>query len=238
MKRKDGRQTNQIRPLTVERGILKRADGSCRLSQGGTTILCAVFGPLESKSRNELLDRAHIEVIFKPSNAVPGMEEKEIEYHVRNSVENIIISSLHPRTSITIVLQVLADEGSLLAVSINAANIALVDAGVSVRSNLAAITTSLILPHSPSSSSSSSSSSSASSSSTPVLVLDPDLEEQKMALSTFTFVFNNHQKGIVSSVTSGVFSENNYYVCLDFSRTAADKIFAFYRIHFCHAEIK
>jgi len=58
--------------MQVEHGPLQHADGSARFSQGATSVLCSVVGPTEVKPRNELLDRAFIEVIVKPAHGLPS----------------------------------------------------------------------------------------------------------------------------------------------------------------------
>ncbi len=47
----------KLRSLECELGLLKRADGSARLSQGNTRVLCAVYGPAEVKINKEQCDQ-------------------------------------------------------------------------------------------------------------------------------------------------------------------------------------
>jgi exosome complex component RRP46 len=68
---------------------------------------------MEVKQRKEHIDRATVEIVFKPQNGLEGTIETEQEYFIRNTVENVVIAALHPRTSITIVIQVLNDDGSV-----------------------------------------------------------------------------------------------------------------------------
>src|SRR3989344_5320597 len=46
-KRLDGRTVDQIRPIKIKVGVLKRADGSCYLEWGQNKIIAAVYGPRE-----------------------------------------------------------------------------------------------------------------------------------------------------------------------------------------------
>ncbi len=39
--RKDGRQVNEIRPVSIERGYLRNAEGSALIEMGGTKVLCS-----------------------------------------------------------------------------------------------------------------------------------------------------------------------------------------------------
>jgi len=47
----------RLRPLSCDLGVLKRADGSARVVQGDTSVLCAVYGPAEVKASQEQSDR-------------------------------------------------------------------------------------------------------------------------------------------------------------------------------------
>ena len=43
----------------------------------------------------------------------PGVAEKSRERLIRNTCEAVVLGALHPRTSITVVLQVVSDAGSV-----------------------------------------------------------------------------------------------------------------------------
>ena len=47
----------RLRDMKCELGLLERADGSARVIQGTTSVLCAVYGPAEVKVSKELADR-------------------------------------------------------------------------------------------------------------------------------------------------------------------------------------
>lgn len=48
-----------------------------------------------------------------PHPGSPGVAEKSRERLIRNTCEAVVLGALHPRTSITIVLQVISDAGSV-----------------------------------------------------------------------------------------------------------------------------
>ncbi len=52
-----------------------------------------------------------------------------MEALVRAAIAPLVMTELHPRSHVTVVIQVITNAGSLLAVSINAAALALMDAG-------------------------------------------------------------------------------------------------------------
>ena len=46
-KRLDGRALDELRPVTVEAGVLPAADGSARVTHGLNVAVVAVYGPME-----------------------------------------------------------------------------------------------------------------------------------------------------------------------------------------------
>ena len=133
--RKDMRKTNtQLREMEAELGVLEKADGSAKFSQGNTSVICSVIGP--ESAMKERGDKAIIDVVFQPRDKRASEEEKEYELIIRESLESIILTTLYPRTIITVSIQVLLNDGCLLSTSFNAAILALLDAGVAMKTTL------------------------------------------------------------------------------------------------------
>ncbi|EFC46265.1 predicted protein [Naegleria gruberi] len=133
--RRDQRKTsNQLRDMQVELGVLGKADGSVKFSQGNTTVICSVCGP--ESSMKEKGDQAIIDVMFQPRDKKASEEEKEYELIIRQTLENVILTNIYPRTVITISIQVVQYDGCLLSASLNAASLALLDAGVAMKTTL------------------------------------------------------------------------------------------------------
>mmetsp|Transcript_20515 Transcript_20515/g.34377 ORF Transcript_20515/g.34377 Transcript_20515/m.34377 type:complete len:241 (-) Transcript_20515:363-1085(-) len=219
--RDDGRESNQIRTLACERGLLNRADGSARWSQDSSSVLAAVYGPKSVPGYKESPDRATIEVIFKPKNELPGTAERELEHIIAKTVESVILTALHPRTGISIILQVLHDDGSILACAINAACAALVDAGIPMSGLIAAACIAL--------------------SADGQLLLDPLQSEAAEATAMVTLAFTSTKPlpdtprsatptPIVCSVTSGGMTAEEYFQCVDVARTTCERVSAFFQL--------
>lgn len=105
--RGDGRTANQIRPMAVEQGLLNRADGSARFVQGNSSVLAAVYGPAPAKSaRMEILDRARVEVDFKPESGISSPADAERAMLLRRSLEEVVLLSRYPRCVVSVVIQV------------------------------------------------------------------------------------------------------------------------------------
>ncbi|XP_065391616.1 exosome complex component RRP46 isoform X1 [Macaca fascicularis] len=132
-----------LRHFACEQNLLSRPDGSASFLQGDTSVLAGVYGPAEVKVSKEIFNKATLEVILRPKIGLPGVAEKSRERLIRNTCEAVVLGTLHPRTSITVVLQVVSDAGSLLACCLNAACMALVDAGVPMRALFCGVTCAL-----------------------------------------------------------------------------------------------
>ena len=61
--RKDGRRTNELRSIVCEHGHISSADGSCRFTMGGTSVIASIVGPQESNKYFDYnkIDKAHID---------------------------------------------------------------------------------------------------------------------------------------------------------------------------------
>ena len=134
--RSDQRSNNQLRPLSGEPGVLSRADGSARFSHDKTEVLVAVYAPAEVKRARERLDAATIEVIVRPRAGLPGPVERELEQLLISTLEPCLITALHPRTAVSIVVQITHDDGGLLSAALNGTCVALMHAGVPMRGML------------------------------------------------------------------------------------------------------
>ncbi|KAJ1836309.1 exosome non-catalytic core subunit rrp46 [Coemansia sp. RSA 2706] len=210
MSRPDRRDASQIRALHCVLGQLNRADGSAQFSAGNTSVLCGVYGPVDVKVYDEKLDRAHIEVKFRPDIGVPMTKDKWVESAIHNTFEREILGQLHPRTLVQINVQVRQGDGSVDAMAINATTLALIDAGIPLRATVAAATCAVLA--------------------TGDIVVDPTQEEADAAQSTHTFAFSNQQTDGPAYVDSrGEFTMDQYDACYDMCANAVERILAFMR---------
>ncbi|TYH36001.1 hypothetical protein ES332_D13G234700v1 [Gossypium tomentosum] len=220
--REDGRSQNQLRPLACSRNILHRAHGSASWSQGDTKVLAAVYGPKAGTKKNENPEKACIEVIWKPKTGQIGKPEKEYEMILKRTLESVCILTVNPNTTTSIIVQVVNDDGALLPSAINAACMALVDAGIPMKHLAVAICCCVAKSG--------------------YVILDPTkLEEQKMkAFAYLVFPNSVHsvlpegslrvegepiENGIITSVTH----VDDYFYCLERGRAASVKLSDFLR---------
>jgi exosome complex component RRP46 len=156
--------------------------GSSRFNFDKTSVYVGVFGPTEAKSYQRLSDESILVVNY----ALPTGQtfHRETESIVRRTLEPLIVRSQNPMCAIEVSVQVVNDDGGLLSASINAAVSALVDAGVPMRGQAAAVTCAIVADGS--------------------IMLDPTRAEEAAAEACITFVMDG-SGGILTSVCSGAF---------------------------------
>lgn len=140
--RLDGREVDQIRPMTIEIGVLSRADGSCYLEWGKNKILAAVYGPRELHPRRlQKPDEAIIRYRYNMAafsvedRARPGPSRRSIEISKvsRDAFAPVIITKYYPNAVIDVFTEVLQADAGTRTAAINAASIALADAGIPMK---------------------------------------------------------------------------------------------------------
>ncbi|WKY04451.1 hypothetical protein Q1695_005448 [Nippostrongylus brasiliensis] len=151
--RLDGRRPHQIRNINVSLGTIRDAEGSAYLEQGGTKVLCAVYGPFEGKRSRQLEDRCTINCMFSMTRFA-GVERRqriradrksmEIERLIEKAFEGAVLTHLYPMSQIDIYCQIIQSDGSHLAACVNAASLAMSDAGIPMKGIVAAATCSIV----------------------------------------------------------------------------------------------
>ncbi|KAK4626212.1 Exosome complex component SKI6 [Fulvia fulva] len=148
----DGRRWNELRRIHGQMSTQAAADGSSYFEMGNTKVICTVHGPRQARqgggggqSREAAID---VEIGIA---GFSGMDRKrrgksdkrvqEMQYTISSAFSSTVFTQFYPHSTITIVLHVLSQDGALLAACLNAATLALVDAGVPMKDYVAAITT-------------------------------------------------------------------------------------------------
>lgn len=147
-RRLDGRLPDELRPLRIKAGILKRADGSAYIELGKNKILAAVYGPKEMHPRH--LQQADVAVLRCRYNMAPfSVEERkrpgpdrrsmEISKVIREALEPVLFLHLYPRAVIDVFIEILQADAGTRTAGITAASVALADAGIPMRDLVAGI---------------------------------------------------------------------------------------------------
>ncbi|MCE4624465.1 MAG: exosome complex exonuclease Rrp41 [Desulfurococcales archaeon] len=146
--RHDGRRPDEMRPVTMEVGVLSNSDGSALVSFGRTRVLAAVYGPREPPQRYMILpDRALLRVRYhmapfstsERKSPAPSRREIELSKVIREALEDIVLTHLYPRTSIDIFIEVLQADGGTRTAAVTAASLALADAGIPMKALVAGV---------------------------------------------------------------------------------------------------
>ncbi|KAK7501999.1 hypothetical protein BaRGS_00006751 [Batillaria attramentaria] len=208
----DGSSKPSLAAMTCVLGDLSQPDGSAELTHGGAVVRAAVYGPCEVKMSKEILDKATIEVVFKPKVGLPRCEDKSRERLIHDVFEAAVMVSLHPRSSIMIVLQEMENAEGLMATGVNAACLALLDAGISMKFLVAAVVCFVKSDGS--------------------LDLSPETQRGQADLdivASLTFVFSEKDLNIMCVSSTGKYSVEQYDSCLHLCREASKSVFKFFR---------
>ncbi|KAK9240211.1 ribosomal protein S5 domain 2-type protein [Lipomyces kononenkoae] len=135
-----------VRPsaASAKTSFLYRVDGSASWTVGTANVIVSVSGPIEVNKREELPDVATVEIVVRPGTGVTSTREQFLQDRIRKVFAPVIVLDLHPRTLIQIVVQIVQSGDTkmlntmTLSASINATYMALLDAGVPVRSTVSA----------------------------------------------------------------------------------------------------
>ncbi|XP_063985977.1 exosome complex component RRP46 [Diachasmimorpha longicaudata] len=199
-----------LREMNCELNQLSMPDGSTMFMQGDTCVAAGVYGPVEARLAKMLHDKAHIEVTFSPAKGPPSIDGRMKELYIKETCESTLMTSLHPGTAISINLQEMEDAGGLLACAINAANLALINASLSMKFTIAAINCMIDKDSGE-------------------IILDPEINQLQNARATFTYAFDSIKKHLIACHTSGTFTEKELMRSIEQCREASQYIFDFYR---------
>ncbi len=156
-KRVDGRKMDEIRPLAAEVGILPRVHGSGMFTRGQTQVLTiATLGPVSDAQSfdgiDEQEDKRYMHQYNMPSYSVgetkpsrgPGRREIGHGALAERALLPVIPSVEEFPYSYRLVSEVLSSNGSTSQASICGSTLALMDAGVPIKSPVAGISCGLI----------------------------------------------------------------------------------------------
>ena len=144
----DGRKVHEKRPIKIEAGVLKNANGSCYLEIGKNKVLCAVYGPRECRPRH-LQDptkavvqvKYNMEAYSVTDRKRPGTDRRSVEISklIAEALENVVQTELYPRASIDVYIEILQANAGTRCAGLTAASVALADAGIPMRDLVPAI---------------------------------------------------------------------------------------------------
>jgi len=154
--RLDGRKAGELRRIQTRMGVFGQADGSAYLEQGNTKVLAAVYGPHDMRDTRlrPLHDRVVVNCQYSMAVFSTGERKRrprgdrksmEMSQHLKQTFEATIKTELYPRSQIDIFVEVLQADGGNYCACVNAATLALIDAGIPLKDYVTACTASLVL---------------------------------------------------------------------------------------------
>jgi ribonuclease PH len=188
--RPDFREAMELRPREARVGELSAFDGSAWLSCGGTSVLVGISGPTAPpRVALEKFDEAVVTVAVNRAQAIASAgsaskfiadrrrderfaSDAALSESLRQLLSAVVSLREYPRCVFHFAVHVLCDDGSVTATAMNAAMLALLDAGVSCRTTIAAASVAMV---------------STKAGSSQQHVLDTSSEEEAAAVATATF---------------------------------------------------
>ena len=83
------------------------------------SVVVGCYGPIAASSRVEKIDRAAVEISLSTSSGLSSPDDIKCGYLLRQTLEAVLCTTLHPRCSIQIQVQVIQQDGPLLPTMIN-----------------------------------------------------------------------------------------------------------------------
>lgn len=155
--RQDGRYPEHLRNINVRTGVITRASGSAFLEYGSTKLICSVYGPYYKGSLHDSLQvNCNLRMVFS-MEATMNKEAREMESNengneneninqemafwnesketyystqLKNGIVGSIISKSYPGANLDIFVNVLEDDGGVMAAALTVSSLALIDARI------------------------------------------------------------------------------------------------------------
>ena len=147
-KRSDGRKMDELRPMIAETGIIKNATGSAKFGAGKTIAIAAVYGPkplhpahLQKADRGIIRCEYNMLPFSVNERARPGpsRRSKEISLITANALSSVVDLKRFPGTVIDVQIMILQADAGTRCAGINAAALALADAGVVMKEMISSV---------------------------------------------------------------------------------------------------
>jgi exosome complex component RRP41 len=151
--RVDGRKPDEYRETKMEVGVLDEADGSAMVETGNTRVVASVFGPQKLHPRHlQESDRAVIKMRYNMApfsvddrmRPGPNRRAKEIGLVAKKALEPAVELEEFPKAGIDISMEVIESDGGTRVTGINAAALALADAGIPMKGLVSATASGIV----------------------------------------------------------------------------------------------
>jgi len=146
--RVDGRKQDELRPIHIESGVIPNADGSAYIEMGRNKIIAGVYGPremhpkrLSKPNQGVLRVRYHMAPfsVDPRRSPAPSRRDTEISMVMRDALEPAMFLERYPRSAIDVYVEIIQADGGTRCASINAAAVAIADAGIPMKDLVASV---------------------------------------------------------------------------------------------------
>lgn len=148
-KRKDGRKFDEMRKIEAKVGVVKRADGSASFRFGNTWAVAAVYGPRELYPRflhdpSKGILRCNYNMMpfsSRGERVRPGgsRRSKEISMVTKKALLPVLNLEEYPNSVVDVFIELPETEAGSRTAGINAASMALADAGLLMKDLVASV---------------------------------------------------------------------------------------------------
>lgn len=151
----DGRRQNELRNISIKLGVLQRCDGSAFYLHGNTKVIASISGPKHpSKSSGKKDENFYFNVHVKFATFSKNGERQkvvknskklsEFELNLKSIFKSVILLEKYEKSQLDLNIEILqTDGGSEICAAVNAATLALIDAGICMKEYICACTASL-----------------------------------------------------------------------------------------------
>ncbi|MCD4759301.1 exosome complex exonuclease Rrp41 [archaeon] len=147
-KRFDGRKFDEVREMEAKVGIIKRANGSAMFRTGKTIAIAAVYGPRElfpaflqdpKKGKLKCLYDLLSFSVTERKRPGPSRRSTEISMVTRDCLEPVLDLTKFAYTGLDVYIYITQADAGTRAAGINAASLALADAGIPMKDLISSI---------------------------------------------------------------------------------------------------
>lgn len=147
-RRGDGRAADELRPIEAKVGIIKRANGSAMFSFGNSKAIAAVYGPRQLypqhlQNPEKCLLRCYYDMtsfsVTERKKPGPNRRSLEISFVTTKALEPVLQLEAYPNSVIDVFIMIIQADASTRCAGINAAAMALANAGLPMTELVSAV---------------------------------------------------------------------------------------------------
>ena len=209
----DGRKIDEPRRIMIKAGGLKNADGSAYIEFGDNKILVGVFGPrdvhpkhMSNTDTGILRCRYHMSPfsVTERKNPAPSRREIEIGKVIKEALLPAVILDKFPRTAVDVYIEVLQADGGSRCAALDAASVALADAGIPMRDMVSACAAGKVAD---------------------TIVLDVNNEEDQAGQADMPVGYMPNLEKVTLGQLDGVLTSDEFKKCLETAIVGCKKVY-------------